>query len=289
MDLGEITVHRSPLEWGYRIRAEWHVDPDQGAIGYLERGSHRVCDLAEDPMVEPALAGEYWALRVEAARGALPAGSVHAATDGRLVSRAVPGGEEPNELEIEVGDDRFRFDASSFFQANRSILPALVDEAIGRLDANADGRVFDLFCGVGLFTLPLARRFWRVTGVETDGRTAAYARRNAEQAGLSNVQIIESSAEAWLSQRASGGGLPHLVLVDPPREGLDAKLIKSIAKLGPAAVVYVSCDPATLARDLKRFVVAGYSVDRVTGFDMFPQTHHVEIVAHLSRIDEEEH
>jgi 23S rRNA (uracil1939-C5)-methyltransferase len=141
----------------------------------------------------------------------------------------------------------------------------------------------DLYCGVGLFTLPLARRFARVTGVEGQPRAVEFARRNVERAKLENVEIANLGVADWVKHSLPFEPLDFLLL-DPPRVGCENAVITGILGLRPRRIAYVSCDPATLARDLKKFIAAGYSLDSVAAFDMFPQTHHVETVARLTAI-----
>jgi 23S rRNA (uracil1939-C5)-methyltransferase len=157
----------------------------------------------------------------------------------------------------------------------------------------------DLYCGVGLFTLPLARRFGRVTGVEAHPSAAEFALRNIESAKrdptigegaeskvgtaeLGNVEIVTARVGDWLREHSRSFGPVDFLLLDPPRTGCENRDIAGILALRPAQISYVSCDPATLARDLKKLIAAGYSLDSIAAFDMFPQTHHVETVARLS-------
>ncbi len=142
----------------------------------------------------------------------------------------------------------------------------------------------DLFCGVGLFTLSLGRRYDRVVGVETSRKAVQYGRGNARFATLNNIKFAAMPAEDWMRHRAEAFGAIEQIVVDPPRIGLEPSLIAAIIRHQPERIAYVSCDPATLARDLKLFGANGYALESVAAFDMFPQTHHVEAVAHLRAI-----
>jgi 23S rRNA (uracil1939-C5)-methyltransferase len=140
----------------------------------------------------------------------------------------------------------------------------------------------DLYCGVGLFTLPLAKRFRHVIGIESNAVAIKHARRNARDAGLNNTEFHAETVTAWLKNKAETLRNVDAVLLDPPRVGAEKATIQAILRLRPRRISYVSCDPATLARDLKALLHAGYTLTTIEGFDMFPQTHHVETVAHLS-------
>ncbi|HYN84203.1 MAG TPA: RsmD family RNA methyltransferase [Pyrinomonadaceae bacterium] len=278
-----VEVTPSPAEWRYRTRAQWQHDPLKRHLGYFERGTHEVCDVAECPVVLPPLQARLTNLRALMSEDELPEGAREfeaVVGGGGEVSLAPPvGAGDAREQELNVGGERYRFDATCFFQINHSLLGPLVEEATR--DA-AGARALDLYCGVGLFTLPLARRFREVTGVEGHRAAARFARRNLSDAGLANARVETAGVGAWLSSRAARLAPPDFVLLDPPRAGAEKPVMEVLVRLRPRAVSYVSCDPATLARDLRPLLAAGYTLDSVRAFDLFPQTHHVETVARLS-------
>ncbi|HSS07910.1 MAG TPA: RsmD family RNA methyltransferase, partial [Rhodanobacteraceae bacterium] len=139
----------------------------------------------------------------------------------------------------------------------------------------------DLYAGVGLFTIQIARRFKRVIGVESDPRTAKFALENIGANELTNVEFHTSSVEAWLKRYLDSEPVPpDLVLLDPPRTGA-AESIALVAKLKASRITYVSCDPATLARDLRILLDSGYELVRISAIDLFPQTYHIETVVAL--------
>src|SRR5205085_4833416 len=142
----------------------------------------------------------------------------------------------------------------------------------------------ELYCGVGLFTVPLARRFKDVVGVDDDADATEFARQNLAQADLSNAEVEKCDVGNWLARNEHNPRFASLdfLLLDPPRVGAESRVISGILKLRPKRICYVSCDPATLARDLSKIIAGGYSLDSILAFDMFPQTHHVETVVHLS-------
>jgi len=185
-----------------------------------------------------------------------------------------------------IHGETYRLNAESFFQANDDLSPQLIDSAVA--GASGDMAV-ELYCGVGLFTLPLARRFAHVVGIEGDRAAAAFARTNLSHAGLTNAQIVNQDVGRWLAEitesaSAKAAALKDkldFLLLDPPRTGADSRVVAGILKLKPKRICYVSCDPATLARDLKKLIAGGYTLQTIAAFDMFPQTHHVETVVHL--------
>jgi len=140
----------------------------------------------------------------------------------------------------------------------------------------------DLYCGVGLFTLPLARRFTSVVGVEFNDEATRFAARNLQKAELQNVEIVSSTVGDWLKEKSRFLTLSIFCCSTRPETGAENRVIEGILALKPGHLSYVSCDPATLARDLKKLIGGGYALNSIVAFDMFPQTHHVETVAHLS-------
>ena len=290
-----IQVTASPVVWGYRARAEWRHDPNQPALGYLESGTHRVIDLSDDPLVVPALRDRYQQLRSRLMEGRLPewATELRAAAGDDGISFA-PALELPQPLPVHatIGGERYEYDADCFFQVNPFVLDALMAEALrltpepGTQPSPASRLAIDLYCGVGLFTVPLARRFDQVIGVEGQPRAAEFAIRNIAAAGLTHARIQTGSVERWLEGAYRSHGRTPFVLLDPPRTGLPAQGLRMLTRLRASRIAYVSCDPSTLARDLKGLLAAGYSLESIGAFDMFPQTHHIEIVAHLQRESE---
>jgi 23S rRNA (uracil1939-C5)-methyltransferase len=190
-----------------------------------------------------------------------------------------PGVYEPDEVSFAAMGETFRYTAGLFFQGNHFLVPQLLETAL----AGAEGRnALDLYCGVGLFSLPMARRFERVTGVEEHPEAVKFAKRNAQLNGLANTGFRTESVRRFLS--TSQPKNIDFILLDPPRAGTEKETIQNLIRIGAPHVSYVACEPSVLARDLRRFLDAGYRIESITAVDLFPQTHHVEAVAHL-RVD----
>ncbi len=280
----EVTIKASPNSWRYRSRAQWQYDARRKALGYFERGSHKVCDVVECPVIAPALQEALTNLREAMRDNFLPehVAEFQAVAGDAAVSIVPPVNQTKIEREASrtINGFHYQFDATGFFQINHELLPLLVETALG--DAHGDMAV-DLCCGAGLFTLPLAGRFTRVVGVEASEAAITYARRNLETAQLTNARVECARVGDWLKHNAADFAPIDLVLLDPPRAGVeDRDALGGILALQSKRIAYVSCDPATLARDLRELIGGGYTLDSVTAFDMFPQTHHVETIAHLS-------
>jgi 23S rRNA (uracil1939-C5)-methyltransferase len=277
----EIKITPSANEWHYRARANWQVDSQAKLLGYFERGTNRVCDVEYCGVLAPQLEKTFETIRKKIL---IPNPIRHPKSidavlgeEGMSVSPAIAGF-TARTVSRHIGAETYSFSADTFFQINHELLEPLVAEAIG--DARGESAI-DLYCGVGLFTLPLARRFGRITGVEANSRAVEFARLNVQRAELQNVEIANLGVADWLKHSLSFEVL-DLLLLDPPRVGCENAVIAGILGLRPRHIAYVSCDPATLARDLKKLVAGGYTLDSIAAFDMFPQTHHVESVVHLS-------
>jgi len=278
---GEIPIIPSPQEFTYRLRAQWHLDRGQNEIGYYARDSRELVAIAHCPILLPELDETLQRVRLEADwpsvwsdRGAVDA----AVGDGESVSvDSSELGLKADEIILTAAGERYHFAADVFFQGNRFLIDTLIGVALG----NASGdTALDLYCGVGLFTLPLARRFGRVTAVEEYGRAVGYTRKNVDAASLKNVEIVERSVGRFLAEHKRAE--IDFALLDPPRSGTEKKTVLDLIRLRPKRVSYVSCDPSVLARDIRRFLDGGYAIDSIRALDLFPQTHHVETVVHLS-------
>jgi len=277
----EISVIPSPHPYGYRSRARWHIERERKAIGYFRRDSHEVIDVLSCPILTPGLQStlEYiresmdwdgiWSERadLEAATG----------DDGRVSMFSPDMATLGAELSFAVNGDNYAFSAQSFFQANKFLIPQLIDAAVG--DESGE-TAFDLYSGVGLFTLPLARRFEKVVAVEENPAAVDFAKKNIENARLNNVRVVGTSVSRFLSENQRKK--LDFVLIDPPRSGTEKKTIAAISALKPAQISYVSCEPSMLARDLRILLDAGYTIDKIIALDLFPQTHHVETVVRLN-------
>lgn len=277
----EIPITASPAAWRYRSRLRWQYDARRRHLGYYERGTHNVCDVVECPVALPALQQRLTRLREQMREDELPDGASEfeavAGDEGISLAPPVAHGDDEEQLRVVAGE-RYRFGPNCFFQINHELLDPLVREATRGAEGVA---ALDLYCGVGLFTLPLARRFARVVGVEGNAAACAYARRNLADAHLENAAVETSGVGEWLTKHAVETSPVDFVLLDPPRAGAEPETIAGIIALRPGHISYVSCDPATLARDLRALFAEGYRLDSVRAFDMFPQTHHVETVVHL--------
>lgn len=265
---------------GSQARAEGEAGRGGGAReveGASARGRARSVDAREWVIT----AGSAGPARVEAVGDGGPASDTAGANDPTALRGA------RGEIEIEVLGERLRVGGAGFIQGNALLWERLAREVRDRCRASrADRgpqRFVELYAGIGFFTLPLARLGLTGIAVESDPRAVADLGFNLERAGLAGaVEAVGAQVEhrsdlpTWLADA-------DLLLVDPPRIGLDALVRESIAKSGPGIVVYVSCDPATLARDVKTMVAHDYRVESILAFDLFPQTPHVETVVRLER------
>jgi len=276
----EIVVVQSPQEFGYRLRAQWHIDTNKREIGYYERDSRNLVAIEECPILVPELNDALQRVRSEVdwasfwpEKGAIDA----ACGDGgalSLYSSDLDLGD--NEITFSAAGEQYMFAAHAFFQGNKYLIETLIATAIG--DA-AGERALDLYSGVGLFTLPLARRFKKVIAVEDYHPSVEFAVKNIANARLSNVELVSMPVGVFLGSYP--GGEIDFVLLDPPRSGTEKKTVLDLIELRPRTVSYVSCDPSVLARDLRRFIDGGYTIESITAIDLFPQTHHVETVVRL--------
>ncbi|HET9743219.1 MAG TPA: 23S rRNA (uracil(1939)-C(5))-methyltransferase RlmD [Terriglobales bacterium] len=315
----EIQTHSSP-PLGYRNRTRFHVCAHpEFAIGYFHSNSHRLLPVNECPISSPrvnAILAELWRAgsekkippevrEIEAFADAADekvlieiyaderanqkqfeffAGEFAERTPavaGVAIFRGASSQRKPlfihgaSSLDYEVGNEKYRVSAGAFFQTNRFLVPKMV-ELVTR---DRSGKVaFDLYAGVGLFMLPLARHFEQVFAVESSEASASDLRANAPK----NVTVNRQSVEDFL-RRAGRNLSADFVVVDPPRAGLGEAVTAQLASSTAQEIVYVSCDPATLARDLKQFVAAEWKIAEMHLLDVFPQTFHIESIAVLRR------
>lgn len=306
--------------WAYRNRIRLAFDRERNP-GYRGRRSHEVIPITQCPIAAPLLvkAAREFAQIVRRMAPALSAGEIslfcNAEEDALLMTifsatpralqldeiagalqqkipalcgmelvaeerrgeaqRRLAAWGEPSLLYRAAGFD-YRVDQGAFFQVNRWLVDALVERVS---DGRGGALAWDLFAGVGLFARQLTRKFERVIAVE-----AAPAAAGALAQNLSGTRAaaVRSSTLEFLRRPSRGEG-PDLIVVDPPRMGLGAETASLLAGIGAPALVYVSCDPATLARDLRVLLAAGYAIQRVTLADLFPQTFHLETVVDLRR------
>ncbi len=289
---GEIAM-RSAEEFGYRSRAELKIAVDESGrtqIGYFQAGTREVCDVENCLILMPAANRELQRLHVEPSLIPNDATRVHFTVGDEEVIVTPATGENGKSEAVDglgtahqrINEINYSFGVRSFFQGNRLLVEELVKTAID----DARGKLaVDLYAGVGLFSLQLAKTFEQVCAVEGNRAAANHGIENARANNLSNVRYEPISVEAWLKYKSSGAARPDFVLLDPPRAGAGNQVIERLAAMASPRIAYVSCDPATLARDLRLLIEYGYRIDSITALDMFPQTFHVETVVQLRIAD----
>jgi 23S rRNA (uracil1939-C5)-methyltransferase len=280
-------------ELHYRNRAQFHLDGRR--IGFHSAGSHDLTPVDACAVVSPKLGEALAAMRrmlpgrrfpnflrslelftneTEVQLNVLETGRPLARVFFDWCASEIPGF-VPGALAYPAAGLNFRVSHGAFFQVNRFLVDALVEAALG--DARGESAL-DLYAGVGLFTLPLARRFARVTAVESGNAPWRDLMHNAGAAEL-EVSALRTTADGFLRENP---GKWDFVLADPPRAGLGKQVTSLLAECGAAKVTIVSCDPTTLARDLAALSHV-YAIESMTMMDLFPQTFHIETVTRLRR------
>jgi len=279
-------------ETGYRMRARLHAAG--GRIGFFRERTRDVCDAIRTGQLSGAAAAVLKSASVtlaphfDAIEEIVLAENV-AATERLLHVVVKPGKFIPDELTrlLEGVSDKDVLDeplpggatlqrhAASFFQGNRFLLTPLVTKVC---DAAGAGNIADLFAGVGLFAVEAASRGAEVIAVESDAVSSRDLSRNLAPFGLS-ARAVAEPVESWLGGRRT---VPETVIVDPPRAGLSTDARRRLIDTKPEKIVYVSCDPVTLARDVRDFTASGYTLAQLEALDLFPNTPHVESLAVLT-------
>jgi 23S rRNA (uracil1939-C5)-methyltransferase len=320
---GAILPHASP-PFGYRNRVQWKIGRDAGgtpAIGYFQARSQQLCPIQQCPIASPRLNETLVAIAGLLQSGELPPElrEIEAFTDQdderlllNLALDAVNGGaaqitalfrsalpsietlliqdrradrfelDGPGYIVYRVGGASYHVGHLSFFQVNRFLLDELVRAVIGE----SRGKLaLDLFAGVGLFSVPLANRFERLIAVEANPAAARDLKANLQVSGAPSPNLRQTTVEAFLEHWHER---PDLVVLDPPRTGVAAGTLARLAKIAPPEIVYLSCDPATLARDLAILAgeannPRGYRISELHLVDIFPQTYHIEALVRLLR------
>ncbi|MBN1297092.1 class I SAM-dependent RNA methyltransferase [bacterium] len=311
----------SPDAFGYRLRTRVHVRTDGGrvTIGYFARRSNELVPLTQCPLLVPALNSIITALpNALPAPGTAPlpteialqcdAEGSHATVhmigsepilytglvSERLQTAGCPvigvsalaGGESSKaghtSIRHDIGTIPLTISSDSFIQANRYLLRKFIDQAIMLSSPATGDHLLDLYCGSGFFSLAMARFVASATGCDLSGTAISDATDTAAAMGLSNTHFIACDENRFFKHPDITGKPFSLVIADPPRSGLSVDVLKNITALKPAKLLMISCDPATLARDLKALTEADFRIRVIQPIDMFPHTYHLENMVFLT-------
>ena len=292
----------SPSPWNYRNAVQFHLDP-QGRLGFQETGSHRVVAIRECHLPQEAINLIWPQFEIEPLAG-LERIDLRAGAGDELLFTLEGDGEEMPEFSVDfpisavylgpagsmvlAGDDGlvmevlgkpFQVSAGSFFQVNTPQAGAIVKHLQDHLPLTSETTLVDVYCGVGLFSAFMAPRVKRCIGIELSESACGDFAINLD--ACDNVELYVGAAETVLPALNLTA---DVVLVDPPRTGMERNALDAIVAMAPHTLAYVSCDPSTLARDVKRLVATGYQLSEVTPFDLFPQTYHIETVTLMERV-----
>ncbi len=295
----------SPHQWNYRNQVQFHRT-GSGKLGYFSAGNEgagrrHVFEIEECHLPEAPINALWPQLQFTENKG-IERVRVRAGTDGDLLMILEADSAEDPDIKIAkeisvahlfgqetvtiTGKDHvvlrvlgreFRVSAASFFQVNTAMAEKMVEYVVAHVP-NPTGTLADVYCGVGLFSAFLADRCTRLIGVESSTAACKDYATNLDE--FSNVELYEDAAERALPAL---GLQADVVLVDPPRAGVERQALDAIVDMAPATLIYVSCDPATLARDARRLAEAAYRLLEVKPFDLFPQTYHIESISIFGR------
>ena len=294
----------SPNLWNYRNHVQFHLT-DEGRLGYVGAGTSvakRIIPITECHLPEESINSLWLQLEFEFGTNIERVSLREGKEDDLLLVLESDFPESP-ELEIEAeisvthvfeenavviaGNDHimipvlgrdFCVSAASFFQVNTVMAEKMVEHLIAKLPITPSTTLLDIYCGVGLFSAFLAPKYKTVFGIEASPSACEDFAFNLNE--FDNVELYEGLAEDVIPYL---GVKPEVVLVDPPRTGLDKRVIDGMLRLSPRVIAYVSCDPSTLARDAARLIAGGYHLNDVTPFDLFPQTYHIESISIFER------
>jgi len=291
----------SPNAWNYRNHVQFSLNKN-GKLGFQAPNSKAVIHISECHLPEASI-NELWPHLEFEPETNIDRVSLRAGIDDDLILVLESETPEPPELKIEtdisvthvyadntvviagsdhivmnVLDRDFKVSASSFFQVNTVMAGKMVEHLLARLPVSPSTVLLDVYCGVGLFSAFFAPKCKTVVGIESSESSCEDFTVNLDE--FDNVELYEGAAEAVIPHLHAK---PDIVLVDPPRAGMDKAAVEGILKLRPSLVAYVSCDPSTLARDATRLIIGGYNLNEVTPFDLFPQTYHIESISIFER------
>jgi 23S rRNA (uracil1939-C5)-methyltransferase/tRNA (uracil-5-)-methyltransferase len=275
----------SPKQYAYRSKLTPHFEKGNKEhpfkIGFLKQGTRRsLIDVERCPIATDGINQ-----CLPAARKKLTEKRSSLKKGGTLLLRDTLIGvvQDPNEFVQErVGELTFQFRAGEFFQNNPFILPRLVDYVIKQSLPEKSSCLIDAYCGSGLFGLSAAAHFEKVIGIEISQEGFLGAQANANLNKISNAEFILGDATS-IFESIDSQVHPCTLIVDPPRKGCSSEFLAQSIAFGPEVIVYISCDPATQARDAKILIEGGYSISEIQPFDLFPQTRHIESVMTLQK------
>jgi len=297
----------SPSPWNYRNHVQFHLT-EEGKLGYVGANvsfAQGVIPITECHLPEGPINSLWPHLEFEPGTN-MERVSLRAGKEDDLMLGLESDSPESPEIEIEAGisvvhvfeenpvvvagNDHvmisvsgrdFRVSAASFFQVNAAMSEKMVNHLITNLPITQSTTLLDVYCGVGLFSAFLARKCERVIGIESSSSACEDFSFNLDE--FDHVELYEGLAEEVLPGLVGRVINSSYILVDPPRAGLEKRVVDGILKLNPQVIAYVSCDPSTLARDAARLINGGYRLKDVTPFDLFPQTYHIESISLFER------
>lgn len=263
----------SPRTYAYRGKAELHAAGEAGRfrLGFMDISGGRLVDIERCAIMDETINDR---IREARTKGRIPQ------DPDDLIFWSGPPAAAGGAISRTVKNKEFLVDRTGFFQANLYLTDRMVDAVCGLIDREVE-TIVDACCGSGLFSLfcsPYARR---VLGIEINDQSVQYARINARRQGVQNAEFIRGDVEEVLADRVRLGEAVDLILLDPPRAGLSARSLAAVSGLKARDIIYISCNPATQARDIKFLSERGYDLQRLQPLDMFAQTEHIETVALL--------
>lgn len=280
----------SPRPFGWRGKAEFHLagGPDGSRrVGLMAKASREIIEIERCAIVEESINRKYRELRDALRSGLLRAESerqtIWSDEPGEPPTEVFTGGGRPPDITRIVHGRRLTVPGRGFFQANVALVGGLVDRVIEMGGLAGTERVIDGYAGAGLFSLFLGANASALWGIEGEPEAVRCAGINLAREGLSQARAIRGDVADALGEFVRSGRKADLVLVDPPRDGCGEEVVDRLAALLPERVIYISCNPATQARDLRRLAGHGYRLVLLQPLDMFPQTAHIEVIASLTR------
>lgn len=291
----------SPLEWNYRNTVQFHLSAT-GKPGYQRAGANGVVEIRECHLPLPEINTLWPQLELDPETG-IQRVSIRCGSDDELLVGLESTSPQPPEFSVDIplsvvflgpdddlllsGEDfslmqvlhrTFKVSAASFFQVNLPQAEAMVNHVLELLKVNKKSEIVDAYCGAGLFSAFLAPKVKSLVGIELAESSCNDFADNLDE--FDNVSLYIGAVEEILPELKLK---PQAVLLDPPRAGLDPVAMTALIESAPQQIVYVSCDPSTLARDIQKLVAAEYILESVTPFDLFPQTYHIETITLLTR------